>query len=155
MVTMKIIYVAFLISFSVVTLSGQRSDKTVPTEPSVSLPRELARVLTEYENAWSTGDAAALAGLFAEDGFVLANESPMIRGRDAIRRFYSGKGHPLSLRAVAFAMNGDVGYIIGGFSDRPGAPDRGKFTLTLCRDSSARWLIASDMDNGNSRPPVH
>ena len=41
---------------------------------------------------------------------------------------------------------------IGAFTYQPGAPDRGKFTLTLRRDPGGRWLIMSDMDNGNSRP---
>jgi len=123
-----------------------------PTQPSVTLPAPLARVLTDYEKAWSQKDAAALAQLFAEDGFVLSSGASMVRGRDAIRKFYTGAGGPLSLRAVAFAADGNVGYIIGAFTDRPGAPDRGKFTLTLRRDPDGRWQIMSDMDNGNSRP---
>src|SRR6185295_2049761 len=39
------------------------------SEASVALPPELARVLTDYEAGWKAGDAAALASLFAEDGF--------------------------------------------------------------------------------------
>jgi ketosteroid isomerase-like protein len=122
-------------------------------QPSVSLPPELARVLTDYERAWSKGDSAGLAQLFAEDGFVLSRENPAVRGRAAIGRFYSGPGGPLSLRAMAFATEGNVGYIIGGYSDRPGAPDDGKFTLTLRKEASGRWLIVSDMDNGNAPLP--
>jgi ketosteroid isomerase-like protein len=118
-------------------------------QPSVSLPPELARVLADYENLWLHRDSTALARLFTEDGFVLSDGSPMVRGRGAIERFYSGPGAPLSLRAVAFATEGNLGYIIGAFSDHPGVPDRGKFTLTLRRDLSGRWLIMSDMDNGN------
>jgi len=33
-----------------------------------------------------------------------------------------------------------------------GEPDGGKFTLTLRKAGDGRWLIMSDMDNGNSRP---
>jgi len=120
--------------------------------PSVGLPAPLARVLTDYETAWRNKDAAALALLFAEDGFVLSNGSPPVRGREAIRKRYEGQGGPLSLRAMAFATDGPVGYIIGGFARHPGEPDTGKFTLTLRRDETGRWLIVSDMDNGNSRP---
>jgi ketosteroid isomerase-like protein len=120
-------------------------------QPSVSLPPELARVLTDYENLWLRRDSVELARLFTEDGFVLPSGSPMVRGRAAIERFYRGPGAPLSLRAVAFAAEGNVGYIIGAFSERPGDSDRGKFTLTLRRNPSGRWLIMSDMDNGNGR----
>jgi ketosteroid isomerase-like protein len=123
-----------------------------PVQPSISLPAPLARVLTDYEKAWNKKDSAALAELFTEDGFVLSPGAPMVRGRDAIRKGYGSAGGPLSLRAVAFAAEGNVGYIIGAFTDRPGAPDHGKFTLTLRRDPEGRWLIMSDMDNGNSRP---
>ncbi|MEE8218925.1 MAG: DUF4440 domain-containing protein, partial [Vicinamibacteria bacterium] len=61
-------------------------------------------------------------------------------------------GGPLALRALAYATEGGVGYIIGAYARRRGEPDVGKFTLTLRRDGEGRWLIMSDMDNGNSRP---
>jgi ketosteroid isomerase-like protein len=117
--------------------------------PSVALPPELARVLTDYEAAWRAKDAAALARLFAEDGFVLASGAPPVRGRTAIEKYYAGSGGPLLLRALAFATEGRLGYIIGGFARKEGEPDVGKFTLTLKRDASGGWLIMSDMDNGN------
>ena len=122
------------------------------TQPSVALPPELQRVLTDYEGAWSKKDSLGLAKLFAEDGFVLAPGNPMVRGREAIERQYRGSGGPLSLRAVAYAAEGSVGYIIGAFSARAGIPDRGKFTLTLRRDAAGKWWIVSDMDNGNGKP---
>jgi ketosteroid isomerase-like protein len=111
----------------------------------------LARVLTDYEAGWKSGNAAALASLFAEDGFVLPSGQPPVKGRAAIQKLYTSNGSPLSLRAIAFATQGDVGYIIGGYSGEPGKPDDGKFTLTL-RKVDGRWLIVSDMDNSNRRP---
>lgn len=120
--------------------------------PSVELPAPLARVLTDYESAWQAKDAAALAALFAEDGFVLSSGVPPVRGRAAIEKHYTGQGGPLSLRALAYATEGSTGYIIGGFSRGKGEADIGKFTLTLKKAASGRWFIMSDMDNGNSRP---
>lgn len=149
---MKHILFGLFVFLNMVGSVQQGPGTTEPAEqPTISLPPELARVLTDYERAWNKGDSVGLVQLFAEDGFVLSNGRPMVRGRVAIGRFYAGTGKPLSLRAVAFASEGNVGYIIGGFSDRPGVPDRGKFTLTLRRDPSGRWLILSDMDNGNAR----
>lgn len=121
--------------------------------PSVSLSPEFDRVLREYESAWRRGDAAALAALFVEDGFVLQGERAPVRGSAAIRAAYAGQGGgPLKLRALAAASADSVGYIIGayGYGDEPG--DHGKFTLTLRRGRAGRWLIFSDMDN-SSRPP--
>jgi ketosteroid isomerase-like protein len=119
---------------------------------SVALPPELARVLTDYEAAWKAGDAAALSRLFAEDGFVLPAGQAAVKGRAAIQRLYTHPGSPLFLRAFVYATNGDVGYIIGGYSHEPGKPDDGKFTLTLRKSGEGRWLIMSDMDNSNRRP---
>jgi ketosteroid isomerase-like protein len=108
-------------------------------------------VLTDYEVAWRNKDASSLAALFAEDGFVLSSGSPPVRGRLEIEKHYVGQGGPLVLRALAFATEGSVGYIIGEFSRQTGEPSVGKFTLTLRKSSDGRWLIMSDMDNGNSR----
>ncbi|MEK6322125.1 MAG: DUF4440 domain-containing protein [Acidobacteriota bacterium] len=118
-------------------------------EPSVKLPPALARVLTDYEAAWRSKDAAALARLFAEDGFVLPSGRPPVRRRAEIQKHYTGQGGPLALRALAFTAEGAVGYIIGGFARQEGEPDIGKFTLTLRKGADGRWLIMSDMDNSN------
>jgi ketosteroid isomerase-like protein len=120
-------------------------------QPSVPLPLELARVLTDYEAGWKSGNAAALASLFAEDGFVLPQGQPPVKGRAAIEKLYTSSGAPLSLRAIAYARQGDVGYIIGGYSAEAGTHDDGKFTLTLRKAEDGRWLIVSDMDNSNHR----
>jgi ketosteroid isomerase-like protein len=129
------------------------SEPEAPPLPSVALPPELARVLTDYEAAWQKKDAAALAALFAEDGFVLSSGAPPVRGRAAIERHYAGAGGPLALRAFAYETREDVAYILGGFAREAGDADAGKFTLTLKRGAGGRWLIFSDMDNGNRRPP--
>ena len=131
---------------------AETAEPAAPGEPSVELPPELARVLTDYEAGWKAGDAAALANLFAEDGFVLSNGGPPVKGRAAIQKLYTRNGSPLSLRAFAYATNGDTGYIIGGYSGERGKPDNGKFTLTLRKGADARWLIVSDMDNSNRGP---
>ena len=91
-------------------------------EPSIALPADLARVLRDYEAAWSTMDTTSLARLFAEDGFVLSHGHEPVRGRAAIEAFYRGQGGPQSLRPLAFGAEGQVGYIIGGFSAILGQP---------------------------------
>lgn len=139
----------------VVALSISLADaqkEAPPPQPTVTLPPELARVLTDYEAAWQNKDAKTLAALFAQDGFVLSSGVPPIRGRDRIEQHYTGIGGPLALRALAFATEGSLGYIIGGFARKRGEADIGKFTLTLQKGIDGRWLIMSDMDNGNSKP---
>src|SRR5687767_14723081 len=65
------------------------SPGTGPSQPSVVLPPELARVLTDYETAWKAGDAAALSRLFGEEGFVLPQGQPPVKGRAAIQKLYT------------------------------------------------------------------
>lgn len=124
-----------------------------PALPSVTLPPELDRVLRDYERGWRAGDAGALAALFAEDAFVLQGGRVPVRGRAAIQSAYTGSaGGDLRLRALAYATADTLGFIIGAYSygDEPG--DLGKFTLTLRRSPTGRWLIFSDMDNTSRRP---
>jgi ketosteroid isomerase-like protein len=128
---------------------GAADHPAQPAHPTIALPPELARVLTDYEKAWRAKDEQALAALFAEDGFVLSGGMPPVRGRSQIEQRYSDSGGLLSLRALAYATEGRVGYIIGGYTRNRGEPDIGKFTLTLGKGSEGRWLIMSDMDNGN------
>src|SRR5262245_11929188 len=145
---------ATILLLTALALAGRAATPQAPElaqQPSVKLPDPLARVLTDYEHAWRDKDAARLAALFAEDGFVLSSGRPPVRGRAAIETHYSGAGGPLSLRALAYATEGSLGYIIGGFARHQGEPDTGKFTLTLRKGADGLWLIMSDMDNGNAR----
>lgn len=119
----------------------------------VPLPAALDRVLRDYEQAWRTGDAKALAGLFAEDGFILQSNQPPVRGRAAIEAAYAGQGSsPLRLRALAYAAEESTGYIIGAYTYGSNVGDTGKFTLTLKRVAGGPWMIFSDMDNTNTPP---
>lgn len=120
--------------------------------PSVELPPELDRVLREYEQHWRGGNAEALVALFTEDGFV-ARRGGWIRGQAGLRDALQRTSSDLRLRAVAYAVDERVGYIVGayGYGDQPGIPDRGMFILALRRGEDARWLVAADLD-GAVRP---
>ena len=151
MKALRLALVASVLSASVV---AQQTDAPTPAAlASVALPSDLDRVLRDYERAWQAHDSQALSDLFAEDGFVLGNTLPPVRGRAAVRAAYSGAGGPLSLRALAWSTAGGIGYIIGGFGPAPGVADSGKFVLTLKHSGEGRWLIMSDMDNPNQPRP--
>lgn len=128
-----------------------QNQTSVTALPSVDLPAELSRVLRDYERAWRSGDAAAVAALFTEDGFVLQPGRPPMRGRAGLEATYRGQGGgDLRLRALAYAVADSVAFIVGAYRYGDATSDMGKFTLTLRRPRGGRWLIFSDMDNGNA-----
>lgn len=125
------------------------------TPPKVDVPAEVDQLLRAYERAWAANDAAALAALFAPDGFALPSEQPPARGQDSIRRVYShGGGQPTSLRPLDYRASGDLAYVVGAYGPAEQARDFGKFVLVL-RRMEGRWLIAADIENANQRvgPP--
>ena len=128
---------------------GPHSSQRPPPEPlpSVSLPDELERVLRDYERHWRDGNAERLAALFTEDGMV-ARRGAWIRGQQALRAALQRTSSDLRLRAVVYAVDGRVGYIIGayGYGDQPASYDRGLFILTLRQRKDGHWLIVADLD---------
>ena len=120
--------------------------------PSISLPAELDRVLRDYERHWQTGDAVKLSQLFHPDGFALPSGQPHARGRAAIAQAYGKPDGALRLRAVAYHVEGSVGYVIGAYTyGDAGTADVGKFVLAVRKGADGTWLIAADMDNGIKR----
>lgn len=120
--------------------------------PAIVLPPALDRVLRDYEAAWRDGDGPRLASLFTEDGFAIQSGSGLAQGRTAIGRNITGPGGALRLTAFAYAVSGDVGYIVGGFRYPQTTGAGGRFVLALRRGPAERWLIAADLDN--TGPPA-
>lgn len=150
---MRICLLLLALSGPLLAADATPSTRSASPLPDAPLPPSLDRVLRDYEQAWRTGDARALAALFAEDAFILQSNQPPVRGRSAIEAAYAGQGgSPLRLRALAYSVEGNVGYIIGAYTYGNNVGDTGKFTLTLKRVGDGRWLIFSDMDNGNAPP---
>lgn len=125
---------------------------TVANMPAVTLPPDLDRVLRDYEREWRAKDAVKLAALFTPDGFVLPNNEPPARGTEGIVKAYTGHGGPLTLAALAYAVDDSVGYIVGTYGGPDVAAHTGKYLLALRRTPGGPWLIAADIDNGNHRP---
>lgn len=143
---------AVLALLSVAAPAARAQDTPPPPLPSVTLPAEVERVLRDYERNWAAGDEAALAALFTEDGFILQNGRPPVRGRANIQQAYASSQGALRLRALGYAVDDSVGYIIGAYGYGEGDADMGKFVLALRRTPGGPWQIAADIDNGNQQP---
>lgn len=132
-------------------LAQQPGASFPPTDslPTVTLPPAIDRVLRDYEREWQANNVEKLIALFTPDGFVLQPRRPAIRGQASLKEAYRNQGgQPLFLRALSFAQDGSVGYIIGAYCAKATGNDIGKFILALRKGADGRWLIAADMDNG-------
>jgi len=136
-------------------------------------PTELsdAEALVEkYLKAFSAPDPVALAALYAEDGMVVPPAGGPVRGRDAIRNYWSSTGRKgLSFVVLQKNVGGDAGFFVGSYTARESFsgqllpangplaraayPRRGtmagSFVLCLKRGDDGAWRIATDMWNQN------
>jgi hypothetical protein len=150
---MRILRLLALLALACAPAAARAQDTPPPPQmPSAQLPPEVERVLRDYERFWRAGDETSLANIFAEDGFILQNGRPPVRGRDAIRQAYADSDGPLRLRALDYATADSVGWIIGAFGFGEGDADMGKFVLALRRSPGGPWEIAADIDNMSSMP---
>jgi ketosteroid isomerase-like protein len=142
--------IVLVLTVTALALFGARAESRAQevTEPG---PLETITLPPELDRAWREGDEARLASLFTEDGFVLSNGVPPVRGREAIAEQYAAFQGPLTLAALAYSTGDSVGYIIGTYGGSDPATHQGKYILALRRDSTGTWLIAADMDNTNQR----
>ena len=138
----------FALAVSAMAARAQTADPPPPLS-SVTLPPELARVLTDYETQWRHG-GDSLVKLFTGDAILTVGGKPPLRGHAALAAHYAGPKGPLALRALAYSADGNTAWIVGGYTSQRGEPDIGKFILALRKGADGRWLIFSDMDTGNA-----
>ena len=132
--------------------ASAQTQETFQRQPSIELPAELDRVLRDYERAWAAGDAAKLASLFTNQGYVTSSLG-WIKGWEAIENQYEGASGDLRLRAISYSVEGSMGYVVGayGYGEEFLTSDRGNFILILQRDPTGKWLIVADLDKSNQR----
>jgi uncharacterized protein (TIGR02246 family) len=125
---------------------------------------EIARVGDAFAAAMNSGDAAAAAAVFAEDGVEMPPDHPAVRGRAAIEQYYrqmfSGpvkvSGFRLAHREAVAA--GEVAYMTGDSTitvTPPGAPpmeQSGKYLVVLKR-RGGRWQVAEAIHNADAPCP--
>jgi uncharacterized protein (TIGR02246 family) len=85
---------------------------------------ELTQVATElghqYDATYATKDPAAMALVYTQDGVLVSPSGPIVRGREALRAYYSkrfasgAQGHHIKVLEVH--VMGDGGYSINQFS---------------------------------------
>lgn len=121
--------------------------------------REIERHNASAIRAYATGDADALAALFAEDGWQMPPNNPPLIGREAVRGFWRealkwGRWD-FTLRVQNVAVSGPLaverGTYVLGFTAGAAAPpgmasfeDRGNYLVHWRREGDGEWRIAAD-----------
>ncbi|HKA37739.1 MAG TPA: nuclear transport factor 2 family protein [Thermoanaerobaculia bacterium] len=123
----------------------------------------------QYLSTFNAADPVALAGLYAEDGLVLPPAGGSVRGREAIRKFWSNSSRrSLSFNMLQKNVCGETGFFVGTYTARENrsgrfypaspfvllgrsgqtgkpSPISGNFTLCVRRGDDGQWRVASDM----------
>ena len=157
------------LTFSLLLAAAAFSLPARPSDEALSGYLADAETLVErYLAAFNARDPVALSALYSENGLVIPPEGVPVRGRDAIKDYWSRSGR----RGLIFHMMekdicGDAGFFVGSYEARQPTlgelnpadgttrtilrhePEHGNFVLCVKRGKNGAWQIATDMWNAN------
>ena len=121
-------------------------------------------VADNYVKASLAGDAKAIAALYTEDAVEMPPNAQMIKGREAIEKYYTGlmagggKMTNFTLTHLESHSSGDAGYDVGTYQQTftppgAGAPanETGKYVVVLKKVGGA-WKVAYAIYNSDRAP---
>jgi len=108
----------------------------------------------EWQAAMNSGDADAIAALYAEDARVMPPNMPATIGRSAVREAFGAMidaGMSVELRSIATESSGDLAYNVGTYRQRVNdeVTDEGKFIEVWRRGPDGDWLMINDIWNSD------
>jgi uncharacterized protein (TIGR02246 family) len=113
----------------------------------------------QFSAAAAKGDGAGLAALYAADGQLLPAGSDVIRGRDAIQKFWQGALDSgiagVGLKTLEVFAQGPTVTEVGQYelSDKAGKVlDHGKY-IVVWRREGGHWKLLRDMFSTNVPAP--
>jgi uncharacterized protein (TIGR02246 family) len=122
-----------------------------------SAKAEIETVIADFETAFNGQDAAAVAGLYTEDGAIFPPEGPRIDGKEGIGNYWRGLIDAglsdLALNAVEIEDNGDFAYEVGTFSLKAPAEGgastdvKGQYIVIWTKDADGNWRLHRDIWN--------
>lgn len=161
----------FLATAAVVAMACQSQDTateqgsdTTPAVDAAAVQEAISAKDQAFAEAFTAGDAAAIAAQYAPDAVVLPPNGERIEGPAAIQETFAGMlaeipGTSLSLTTnnVQVAAAGDYAYGVGSYSMSGPAPDgtewsdQGKY-LAVWKNVDGDWQMV--VDTWNSDNPV-
>ena len=156
-VTMKRIQTFYTITIIVVLLLGT---SCITTQVDQEKIREaIGAVNMEFMNACSQGDAAGVAALYTEDGQVMAPNSDIVTGKEAIQGFFQAFMDmgikSVKLETVEVESMGETAWEVGNytlFGEGEQMMDTGKF-IVIWKQVDGEWRLHRDIFNSNLPVP--
>jgi uncharacterized protein (TIGR02246 family) len=118
--------------------------------------------LVTFEEAYNSGDAAAVAALYTEDAALLPPDMARMDGKEAVQSFWQGAMDSglenLRLETVEVEESGDIAYEVGNFTlavpSQDGAPAdvNGKYIVVWKKGPDGTWRLHRDIWNTDPTP---
>ena len=115
-----------------------------------------------WEKAYHGGDVKGVAAQYAEDALLAPPNSPAVRGRAAIEKFFAKDMADSKAAGVTLAINyptevgvsGNMGWESGTYKAmvKGAVVETGKF-LSVSRKNHGKWLYIRDTWNADASPP--
>jgi uncharacterized protein (TIGR02246 family) len=136
-----------------------------PAAPAVvDATDDFAEVREEYRAAATNHDAATLAGLFADDGVLVASDQDVIRGRQELEKYFTGKADQplpeLTLISTRAESRNGFGSESGQFEERVTSSEgvvtrvSGVYLTIYRRDVEGRWRVAIAIRSRGDQQPL-
>ncbi len=129
------------------------------TDESSQFVTDLQTGRPKFESAIETADLELLNSLFAEDAWMLPPNHPVLKGREAILRYYTGMlsvgQYEMKFEVEDLEEFGDHAIEISNWvmtvktADSINHVAQGK-SMVLWRNNGAGWQIARDMFSSNN-----
>jgi ketosteroid isomerase-like protein len=126
------------------------------TSASQDAAREIRILEQEFMRLARVKDAAALTETFyTEDAQLLAPGMPLIRGKAAIREFWTNfmqaTGPEVILDSHQIEAAGDLAYCVGRYkAEIAGEPQQGKYLVVYRRQADGGYRAIADMFNADA-----
>jgi uncharacterized protein (TIGR02246 family) len=122
---------------------------------------QLQKAISENDNAWNNIDIDKIVRMFAENGTLLNDNSDMLRGKVAIRKYFESaeKGVKMEFKRdkVEVSLKGNMAYEIVNQTGSIKYPDKepqtfvNKYIHVWEKQKDGSWKVLIDMNN---RRPV-
>ena len=133
--------------------------------PAVNnVPDDLAEIREQYRAATAGRDAAALTGLFAEDGVLVASDHDVVRGREKIGKYFATafeQATPeVTLTSISTENRNGFGSETGRFEERMTGPEgtvtrvTGVYVTIYRRDAEGQWRVAIEIRSRGAQQPL-